>query len=74
MQGRGSFALTEASIASAMDNEEGRKWAPLRRLHPNSTSRCAQWTIWDHAGLSTSMNWCVRPNSAATAAPSAGAP
>jgi len=41
MQGRGSFALTEASIAWAMDNEEGRNWPPMRRLHPNSTARCA---------------------------------
>jgi len=38
MQGQGSFALTEASIASAMDNEEGRNWPPMRRLHPNSTA------------------------------------
>ena len=37
MQWRGSFVLTEASIAWAMDNEEGQKWPPMRRLHPNST-------------------------------------
>ena len=38
MQGRGNLALTEASIAWAMDNEEGPKWPPMRRLRPNSTA------------------------------------
>jgi len=38
MQWRGSFVLTEASIAWAMDNEEGRKWPSMRRLHPNSAA------------------------------------
>ena len=36
MPWRGSFDLTEACIAWAMDKEEGQKWPPERRLHPNS--------------------------------------
>ena len=38
MQWRGSFVPTEKPMACAMGAEEGQKWPPMRRLHPNSTA------------------------------------
>lgn len=46
MPWRGSFDLTEACIAWAMDKEEGQKWPPERRCAPKQRRWCAQWTIW----------------------------
>ncbi len=37
MQSRVSFGPTEELMASAMGDEEGRKWPQMRRWNPNST-------------------------------------